>query len=147
MLDTVGGMDDVAPMAGRRRYYRVQISGGTAEAWTNLGRPMVAEIAERDVRFARGGPGVLIVKLAKGAHGCGVASLDVGLDADQAGSREKMIEVNLAVMEAVGMSGEPAEMRERAESMLQTYDAGGGGSAAPPAGGADPRATPQGSDG
>lgn len=126
ILKTVGAIEDVEPMAGPRRFYRVQISGGTPEAWANVGRPMVTEVVERDVRFANAGRGVLILKRAKGAQECSLASLDLGLDAEPAEAREKMIAVYIAVMEAVGITGEPDEMRQQAESMLTTYDAGAG---------------------
>jgi hypothetical protein len=126
ILATVGAIEDVKPMAGPRRFYRVQISGGTPDAWANVGRPMVSEVVERDVRFSSAGRGVLILKLAKGGHECSLASLDVGLDTEPAEAREKMIAVYVAVMEAVGITGEPAEMRQQAESMLTTYDAGAG---------------------
>lgn len=124
ILATVGAIEDVKPMAGPRRFYRVQISGGTPDAWANVGRPMVTEAVERDVRFSSAGRGVLILKLAKGGHECSLASLDIGLDAEPAEAREKMIGVYIAVMEAVGITGEPDEMRQQAESMLTTYDAG-----------------------
>ena len=128
IVGTVGAIEDVKPMAGPRRYYRVQISGGTPESWSGVGRPMNTGIVERDVRFADAGPGVLILKLAKGEHACSLASLDIGLDAAPAGARDKMADVYVAVMQAVGTEGEPAELRKRAESMLTTYDAGGAAS-------------------
>lgn len=126
ILATVGAIGDVTPMAGPRRYYRVQISGGTPDAWANVGRPMVSEVVERDVRFSSAGRGVLILKLARSGQECSLASLDIGLDAEPAEARDKMIAVYVAVMEAVGITGEPAEMRQQAESMLTTYDAGAG---------------------
>jgi hypothetical protein len=126
ILETVGAIEDVKPMAGPRRFFRVQISGGTPEAWANVGRPMVTEVVERDVRFSNAGRGVLILKRAKGAQECSLASLDLGLDVEPAEAREKMIAVYIAVMEAVGITGAPDEMRKQAESMLTTYDAGTG---------------------
>lgn len=125
IVATVGAIEDVKPMAGPRRYYRVQISGGTPESWANVGRPMVTRVVERDLRFADAVPGVMVLKLAKGAQPCSFASLDLGLDAEPAGARERMTDVFVAVMESVGVTGEPAEMRQRAESMLTKYDAGG----------------------
>jgi hypothetical protein len=67
---------------------------------------------------------VLVLRLAKGAHACSLGSLDIGLDAEPAGARAKMTDVYVAVMQAVGTAGEPAELRRAAESMLTTYDAG-----------------------
>ena len=125
IVATVGAIEDVKPMAGPRRYYRVQISGGTPESWSGVGRPMTAEVVERDIRFADAGPGVLVLKLAKGAHACSLGSLDIGLDAQPAGARDRMADVYVAGIQAVGTEGEPAELRKRAESMLTTYDAGG----------------------
>lgn len=126
---TVGAIEDVKPMAGPRRYYRMQISGGTPESWSGVGRPMATAIVERDVRFADAGPGVLILRLTKGAHPCSLASLDIGLDATPPGARDRMADVYVAVMQAVGTEGEPADLRKRAESMLTTYDAGGAAAA------------------
>lgn len=126
VLATAGAVEDVKPISGPRRFYRVQISGGTPDAWANVGRPMVSEVVERDVRFSNAGRGVLILKLAKGSQECSLASLDLGLDTEPAEAREKMIGLYIAVMEAVGITGEPAEMRQQAESMLTTYDAGAG---------------------
>lgn len=129
IVAAVGAIEDVKPMAGRRRYYRVQLSGGTPESWAGVGRPMATEIVERDVRFAGAGPGVLVLRLTKGTQPCSLASLDIGLDAEPAAARDEMIDVFVAVMQAVGMEGEPADLRRRAESMLTTYDAGGAASA------------------
>lgn len=142
VLETAGDIAEATPMAGRRRYYRVQLSGGTAEAWSTIGRPMVAEIVERDVRFARAGRGVLILKLARGSvRACGLASLDLGLDADQPEARDEMIGVYAAVLEAIGAGDDRLELRQRAESMLTTYDAGGTAPAATPLPGAAGTAT------
>jgi hypothetical protein len=124
VLSSAGAIQSAAPMAARRSYYRVLISGGEPEAWATIGRPMVAAVVERDVRFAQAGAGVLILKFAKDGPECALASIDIGLDAEPAEAREKMIDVNVAVMKAVGVTGDPAEMRQGAESILTTYDAG-----------------------
>ena len=128
ILATAGAIEDVKPISGPRRFYRVQISGGTPDAWANVGRPMVSEVVERDVRFSNAGRGVLILKLAKGEHACSLGSLDIGLDAAPSGARDRMADVYVAVMQAVGTEGDPAELRKSAESMLTTYDAGGAAS-------------------
>ncbi|MBY0275300.1 hypothetical protein K2Z84_08165 [Candidatus Binatia bacterium] len=135
VLETVGGIEEATPMAGRRRYYRVQISGGTPEAWSTVGRPMATGIVERDIRFGRAGRGVLVVKLAKGPTPCGIAMLDLGLDADQPEARDKMIDVFVAVLQALGAEDDAPELRRHADSMLTTYDAGTAVPAAPSAGG------------
>src|SRR5262245_24558436 len=57
VLSSAGAVESAAPMAARRRYYRVLISGGEPEAWATIGRPMVAAVVERDVRFAQAGAG------------------------------------------------------------------------------------------
>jgi hypothetical protein len=147
ILDTTGAMESAAPMAARRSYYRVLISGGEPEAWATVGRPMVTGVAELDVRFARAGRGILILKFAKGAAECTLASIDIGLDAEPAEARERMIDVNVAVMKAVGVTGAPDEMRQGAESILTTYDAGPSAAAAPRAGGADPDPSARSRDG
>lgn len=137
VLETAGGLEEAKPMTGHRRYYRVQISGGTPEAWSTVGRPMATGIVERDVNFGRAGRGVLVVKLAKGPTPCGIATLDLGLDADQPEARDKMIDVFVAVLQALGAEDDAPELRRHAESMLTTYDAGTAVPAAPSAGGAN----------
>ena len=82
-------------------------------------------IVERDVRFAGRGPRRADPQAREGASTRAASRLARHRPRRGARGRARQItDVYIAVMQAVGTEGRPAELRRRAASMLTTYDAG-----------------------